>query len=164
MLTRAYLDDGKSDPSGGNNSISNLLNSDTGVCRLHMGMIVQAPEAHPSADTIWPFDVEQAMTENVYDDKANLQDRTDTWPTFPTSDSQSTNWIPATPDPTDQWKAVGTAWTKQVDTDVQSLVDTWGALLSWSKGEVVAAKPTTLIDDIGTRYLEAPLMCVATAA
>ncbi len=130
------------------------------MIRLLMGLVIEAPEAKVSLDTMPQFLIEQAMRENIFDTRRE--------PPFPAHDEDEGVFapiprIPLTPeeenDPLKRrkpWDDLKTAWE---DTPTpQAAVDLWEGAFGWAPNSWSRDKPRKLIENAHTLFLSAPLL------
>ncbi|KAH7006886.1 hypothetical protein EDB80DRAFT_842092 [Ilyonectria destructans] len=156
--------DQENDPtkSKDGNNVDDLLDNDKGSVKLMMGILMQAPPAIMSIDTLKAFDILDAGLEEL-DAKKN----------FPDPEESKEDWAPDTPqEGAGQWKTVREKWElpewnadeehQKEPEDVQTaFVKTWADLFHWDSTLSTLAKIPKLLDKrFDDLYVGAPLTTV----
>jgi hypothetical protein len=117
------------------------------MCRLFMGVIIEAPISQVSLDKMPQYCVDEAMKNDIFEIGKE--------PRFPGNVDESAAFapLPRTPGP-ENWTDFGEAW--KASPDPRLAVDMWEDMFKTTG--LVKTKPTNLIKNNGKLYLSAPLL------
>ncbi|KAA8647060.1 hypothetical protein EYZ11_008797 [Aspergillus tanneri] len=141
------------DPSGGNNHISALLNGNNATTPLMMGLQLTAPPPTLSPDKLPQFNIEQADLQRIPAEKP-----------FPPCVPSHPEWEPDTAHGTSQWTEVRDHWAtpdwSTGEDGQKGFVETWAKTFRWDSEflSTLAPMPQTLKKDFLNLYVAAPLM------
>lgn len=117
------------------------------MCRLYMGVVIEAPIPQVSLDNMPEYCVDKAMKNNIFDNGKE--------PKFLENVDESTTFAPLPRTlGAENWTAFGEAW--RASPDPRLAVDMWEDIFKTTG--LVKTKPTNLIDNNAILYLSAPLL------
>lgn len=141
------------DPTGGNNNISELLNSKDSGVPLMMGVLLTTPPPTMAPDKLPTYNIEDAQLQELRAEK-----------NFPLPTQSHPEWEPSAPqEGPAQWKAVHDKWANPAwgtGLDGQAgFVGKWAEVFGWDKAmSQLAAIPKRLNERFEDLYVAAPMM------